>query len=62
MPGVIGGVYFLLFLSAIWMVITWCKANDKGPETKEITGLFAMKANVEKIGKSRRPPRFGERE
>jgi hypothetical protein len=57
MPGVIGGVYFLIFLAGIWLVITWCKASDEGSAGEETKGLFAMKdIGAEKTRRSRWKP------
>jgi hypothetical protein len=58
MPGVIGGVYFLLFLVAICLVIRWCKTVEQGPPGQETKGFFAIKLQVEKPSKTRRGPRF----
>jgi hypothetical protein len=58
MPGVIGGVYFLLFLIAICLVIWSCKTSEQGPEGQEIKGLFAIKTEAEKSSQPRRMTRF----
>jgi hypothetical protein len=58
MPGVIGGVYFLVFLAAILLVVWWCKTSEQGPAGQETKGLFAMKNDVKKFSKSRRMPQY----
>jgi hypothetical protein len=52
MPGVIGGVFFLLFLTAILLVIFWCKENDQDPERQATQGLFGMRETITKKSKA----------
>ncbi len=43
MPGIIGGLYFLIFISGVVLVTLWCMKNDEGPASTGTRGLFAMK-------------------
>lgn len=38
----IGGIFFLASIVAIFIVLRWCRDNDKRPEGELTTGLLAM--------------------
>jgi hypothetical protein len=38
----IGGIFFLASIIAIFIVLNWFKENDKRPENEPTTGLLAM--------------------
>lgn len=39
----IGGVFFLASIIAIFIVLDWFRKNDQVPENEPTTGLLAMK-------------------
>lgn len=40
----IGGIFFLASIIAIFIVLNWFTKNDTVPEDKQTTGLLAMRA------------------
>ena len=55
MPGIIGGLYFLTFISGVVLITLWCMKNDVGPASTGTRGLFAMKdTNPKQPGQRRR--------
>ncbi len=57
----IGGIFFLASIIAIFIVLDWFVKNDRVPENEQTSGLLAMKL-PEKDNKPKGPRRWTREE
>ena len=50
----IGGIFFLASIIAVFIVLRWFVENDRVPENEQTTGLLAMKLPDAELPKGRK--------
>ena len=57
MPGIIGGVYYFIFIAGIMLAIWWCVTAESTADNGSTRGLFAMrKPPLGKPDRAKRKP------